>query len=394
MRFVHTADWHIGKPFSRVEDSDRRSRLQQERIAAVRRLGDLARSQSAAFLVVAGDLFDTPTVSRATAAEALAAVGSLGLPVYAIPGNHDPGGAGTVWEQAFFGEEQARLAPNLSVLRNPEPVLVPGQAVLLPCPMTRRLQTDDPTAWLRSPDVYAALPQGIPRIVLAHGSVEGFSSAGDPDDIAVTPNLLELDRLPAPELDYIALGDWHGTRREGPRAWYCGTPELDRFPKGGLHDPGNALLVEIPGRGTEPAVQVHRVARFRWHQLAFSFGTDASLDQFRSACDELLGGRVAEDLLDLTLSGSLPLGQSRAFEDCLESLRARLLRLDVEGEVRFLPSDDELARLRNDPDNPLVAAVAGRLAEEIRSGDEEARAVAQLALRQLYAALEAEGDRR
>ena len=34
MRFIHTADWQIGKPYRSVDDAKNRYRLQHERIAA------------------------------------------------------------------------------------------------------------------------------------------------------------------------------------------------------------------------------------------------------------------------------------------------------------------------------------------------------------------------
>ena len=76
-------------------------------------------------------------------------IGALGLPVYVIPGNHDHGGAGCLWEQPFFLREREKLAPQLHVLRESEPV-VRDDAVLLPCPLVRRHVVDDPTAWVRA----------------------------------------------------------------------------------------------------------------------------------------------------------------------------------------------------------------------------------------------------
>ena len=369
MRFIHTADWHVGKPFGQVEDPEKRIRLQQERIAAIRRLGALVRETQAAFVVVAGDIFDTPSPSRTTVADAFAAIGAIPVPVYAIPGNHDHGGVGSIWEQGFLREEQARLAPNLHLIIDSAPVTVERLAVILPCPMARRHQAGDPTLWLRDSAAYSGLPADLPRIVLAHGSVQGFSSSADADDIAVPTNQLDLSRLPAAEIDYVALGDWHGTKQVAANAWYAGTPEQDRFAKGGLNDPGNALLVEITSRQAGPNVASHRTSRLGWHEWAFSFGSDASLEQFTSECDRLLDGRAGEDLLNLGLGGTLSFTQSGRYEAYIESLRARLLRLRIEGEIRFVPSDEELARLQNDPDNPLVASVARRLAEESQSGD-------------------------
>ena len=60
-RFIHTADWQIGKPYRQIADEQKRFRLQQERLNAIGRIRDAARIQAAQFVVVAGDLFDSPT---------------------------------------------------------------------------------------------------------------------------------------------------------------------------------------------------------------------------------------------------------------------------------------------------------------------------------------------
>ena len=57
-RFIHTADWQIGKPYRQVGDEQKRFKLQQERLNAIGRIRDVARMQGAAFVVVAGDLVD------------------------------------------------------------------------------------------------------------------------------------------------------------------------------------------------------------------------------------------------------------------------------------------------------------------------------------------------
>lgn len=61
MRFIHTADWQIGKPYRQIANEQKRFKLQQERLNAIGRIRDAARIQDAAFVVVAGDLFDSPT---------------------------------------------------------------------------------------------------------------------------------------------------------------------------------------------------------------------------------------------------------------------------------------------------------------------------------------------
>ena len=146
--FLHSADWQIGKPYARVQDPDKRARLRQERIAMIGRIGALIAPCEAAFLLVAGDLFDSPTPSTSDVSAVCQAIGQLGIPVLVIPGNHDHGAPGSVWHSAFFQTEQQRRAPNLQVLLQREPLEL-NDAVVLPCPLLRRSDSGDPTAWVR-----------------------------------------------------------------------------------------------------------------------------------------------------------------------------------------------------------------------------------------------------
>lgn len=286
--FIHTADWQLGKPYARVLDENNRSRLQNERFECLKRIATVVRDKQAAFVLVAGDLFDSPSPRKSTVAMACEAIGQMQVPVIVIPGNHDHGGPGSLWEQPFFISQQQQLAPNLKVLLTPEP-LVLEQAVIFPGPLLRRQDNADPTAWIRDAFDGPAFPPHLPRIVLTHGSIQGFeSSQDDEDEESKGLNRIDLARLPDPEIDYIALGDWHGTKQVGPKAWYSGTPEIDRFPKGANNDPGN-LLVVTAARGEVPRVLQMATGRFRWNEFTHRFTADDGFDAFQSALAERIG---------------------------------------------------------------------------------------------------------
>ena len=102
MKFLHTADWQIGKSFQYIKESSKQELLRQKRLETVREFKSIIVQQDLSFVVVCGDLFDSPTPDGATVASICAAIGELNVPVYAIPGNHDHGGPGCIWEQAFF----------------------------------------------------------------------------------------------------------------------------------------------------------------------------------------------------------------------------------------------------------------------------------------------------
>lgn len=382
MKLLHTADWQLGKPYARVEDIQKRSLLQNERNSVIRRMAKLVLEHQVSFVVVAGDLFDSPNADRATVSAACSAIGSLEVPVYAIPGNHDHGGPGSVWEQEFFVREQKALAPNLVIIRKAEPIEL-TDAILYPCPLLRRHESQDPTFWLRSFPALTGAAAAKPRIIIAHGSVLNFSAEADEDDSeAGSNNLLDLSRIPEADYDYAALGDWHGTKQVGGKAWYAGTPEIDRFVKGGEHDPGNVLLVETE-RDKSPIVQTVRTGAYQWHEIKFDFPDDAALDLLRHRVEEEIGTRTNGDLLRLELSGALGIQASASLEELIETWRARLLRVKLDNRTIVAPTEAEMETLRLRAADPLIARVAATLAEKAKGADEQA-AIARIALRELY----------
>ena len=381
--FLHTADWQLGKPFARVSDVAKRSRLQNERFECLKRVAAAAAEQRVAFVLVAGDLFDSPSPVNATVAKACEAIGAMQVPVLVIPGNHDHGGPGSLWEQPFFIRQREQLAPNLRLLLSPEPVVL-DQAVVLPAPLMRRKSLADPSAWIRNAFDAPSFPPGLMRIVLAHGSIQGFgASQDDEDEDTSSSNIIDLSRLPDAQIDYIALGDWHGTKQVGAKAWYCGTPEIDRFPKGSNNDPGNILVVQA-GRGLVPQVEKLATGQFRWNEFSYQFSEDGSLAAFCAKLDENIGAWGQDSLLRMALEGSLAIEASSRLQEHLEGLDARLLRLKLEDRVSIAATEAEIQQLAARPDDPLVAAVASQLL--VTMAGEDATGIARIALRELHAA--------
>ncbi len=370
LRLLHTADWQIGKPFGTVADEQKRFRLQQERIAAVGRIRDLARLHQAQLVLVAGDLFDSPTPAATAVLEVLEAIGEMEVPVLVIPGNHDHGAAGSVWHRDDFLRQQRQFAPNMKLLLERQPLLL-EQAVLLPCPLLRNQDSTDPTQWLQGLD-WSQLPADRPRILLAHGGVHGFGGRdyeADEEAQVGANNLIDLTALPTDQIDYIALGDWHNLKRVSDLAWYPGTPEPDRFDQGDDNQRGQVLLVELQ-RGSAPTVKALPTGRFRWHNLAFRFSGDDALDRFERQLEELTAGRVARDLLRLEVSGSLSLAGHRRYQQQLDDLQNRLLRLRLKGECQQAPEADELEQLTARSEDPLIARVAQQLQHRLNREDD------------------------
>ena len=99
IRFLHTADLHLGKPFGRFPE-DLRGRLREARHASIGRLAAAARAHGVADILVAGDSFDSQTPSPATLRQALHAMAAdPGLRWWLLPGNHDSLAAGDLWQR-------------------------------------------------------------------------------------------------------------------------------------------------------------------------------------------------------------------------------------------------------------------------------------------------------
>jgi DNA repair exonuclease SbcCD nuclease subunit len=398
-RFIHTADWQIGKPYRTVSDPQKQFRLQQERLNAIGRIGDAVRQAEAGFVLVAGDLFDSTTPTSNTVLEVLEAIGAMEVPVLVIPGNHDHGGQGSVWHRDDFQRQQPLMAPNLQLLLERRPLEL-EQAVVLPAPLLRNQDSSDPCLWLQDLD-WGTIPAHKPRLVLAHGGVHGFGGRDydidrdhgidrnhgiDEEAPAGANNLIDLQALPDAEIDYIALGDWHNLKQVNARSWYAGTPEPDRFDQGEANQRGQVLQVDV-GRGQPAEVRILPTGRLHWHNLRFRFSSDADLGRLERQLQELTAGRVARDLLRLEVSGSLSLAGHHRYEQLLADLGSRLLRLRIKGECQQAPEAAELEQLTGRAEDPLIAGVAANLQRQIAAcdnPDSDQAAELRLALCELF----------
>ena len=191
------------------------------------------------------------TASTGKGAEIANLLSTAPCPVYIIPGNHDPAGNGSVWEDECWG----RFA-HVRVLLAAEPVDAPG-ATLYPCPALNRTSATDPTEWIARQTA-----DGI-RIGIAHGSVIGHPEMGDGYPIP-------SDAAGQLGLDYLALGHYHSTAfypgADGAvRMTYSGTHETTSFQE---RDSGNVLVVEIACQGDPPLIQKLRTRLLDWHGYA------------------------------------------------------------------------------------------------------------------------------
>ena len=92
VRFIHTSDWQLGMTRHYLGD-DAQARYSAARLDAVSAIGDLAKDHYCDFVLVCGDVFESNHVDRQIVVRTLEALNNHPVPVYLMPGNHDPLGA-------------------------------------------------------------------------------------------------------------------------------------------------------------------------------------------------------------------------------------------------------------------------------------------------------------
>jgi DNA repair exonuclease SbcCD nuclease subunit len=310
MRFIHTADWQIGKPFRQF--GDREAVLKRARLDAIEAIGRLALAEGAAHVLVAGDVYDSETPTPQTLREPLERMRAFpGVVWHLIPGNHDPHRPKGVWDRVAA----AGAPENVRLHLAPEPVPLGDAAVLLPAVLTRKAEGSDLSAWM---DRAESAP-GLVRIGLAHGSVVGFDGEGE------ASNPIDPRRPESAGLAYLALGDWHRTLRIGPACWYAGTPEPDRA---GSQEIGRALLVDVAGPGAPAVVEERTVGSFRWTTREERVGDDADLADLEARLRALPS--LFSTVLRLRLAGTLALSGRAELDRRLAGLAAAVFHLDAD----------------------------------------------------------------
>ncbi|AOG06088.1 metallophosphoesterase family protein [Bosea sp. RAC05] len=364
-RFLHTSDLHIGKRFGTMPD-ELRGRLREARHTVLDRLAAQARAGGAQTVLLAGDSFDTETPSPAMLRQALAAMaGHAPLRWIILPGNHDSLLADELWAAT-----RAALPGNVVLATEAAPLALAPDVVILPAPCTTRRPGRDLTDWMDS----APTPEGALRIGLAHGAIQSFSEDGGGLDI-IAP-----DRAIRAGLDYLALGDWHGQMPIGPRSWYSGSPEPDRF----KHDePGRALLVSLAGPGAVPDVAPVETGSFDWRSLPLDL---LSGDDGASALTERLpaGPVRRQTLLRVVAAGRLRPQARAGLEAAIAAVAPEFafLQLDAEALATDCESDDLDAIDRAGALRQAADALLTESLDEARSAAE--RQAARDALARLF----------
>jgi DNA repair exonuclease SbcCD nuclease subunit len=249
VRFLHTADWHLGIKYAKLGPSAERAR--ETRIRVAEKIAYIAKQNNVDFVIVAGDLFDSNEVDRELIAAASKIVeGFAPIPVFILPGNHDP-----LTRDSLYLDPSWKSFGHVVICKTKEPLKLPhANVILYPCPVTQKQTREDLTEWIR------AEGESI-SIGIAHGNLRtrGLEDVNFP---------IDAQRARKAGLDYLALGEWHSLSKcQGEdgivRTAYPGTPEATKFGEDGS---GKILLVDIEGRGAQPVIREIETGVLKWER--------------------------------------------------------------------------------------------------------------------------------
>lgn len=341
VKFLHTSDFQLGMTRWFLE-GEAQGRFEADRLAAVRRLGQVAAERGCEFIVVAGDVFETNSLSKRTSGRALETFAALPVPVYLMSGNHDP-------LTAASHLLEAKEIEGVYVIEDSTPIKVADGVELVGAPLFSKAPTEDLVA--------AALDglkpdPNIIRIAVGHGALKQHSSEPELGRISLEDVEKHID---AGVIDYLAMGDTHSTESLGRtgKVWYSGAPETTDYHKFGEAgvgegDSGNVLVVEVekPGAGGGlSTVHVEKVAVGRWCFESLKQDVNSQEDAERFIARLKAYEDKANTVVKYSLVGAVPLATAAYLEQQIEALRpvfASLRERQRHMDLVITPSEDEL----------------------------------------------------
>ncbi len=360
VKFIHSSDWQLGMTRRFLKDG-RQELFDAARFACIRKIAALCREEDCRFVVVAGDVFESNQVARKTIVRALEALGEVPVPVFLLPGNHDPLDYGSVYRQPAFLEFKPE---NVRVVTDSRPIAALPGVELVGAPWPAKRLAENP---LR--EALATLPAAaeVLRIILAHGPVDGCGEFPDQAALIRTAFLREI--LDNGKAHYVCLGDKHsytGLDAAGGgagRVYYSGTPEATAFRE---VDPGWVNLVELSPDGA--VSRKVRTGVWHFHEVAAELSGPESVTE--------LGGQLAAlpdketSVMRLVLGGLLELGEVAALDKMLAHFADLYASFEVERgglHSSVNPADPAAGSCSG-----FAAAAAGRLGVMAGGGGEEA----------------------
>ncbi|MBZ0169288.1 exonuclease subunit SbcD [Candidatus Methylomirabilis lanthanidiphila] len=333
IRFLHTSDWQLGMTRHFLSEGAQ-ERYSQARFDAIRTMGRIAKEEQCRFVLVCGDAFESNQVDRKTVARAMEALKEVSVPVFILPGNHDPLNAASVYRSSTFIE---RKPAHVQVVENAAPIRVAAEVELVGAPWLSKRPATNPLE-----DAISALgpADGVSRICLAHGAVDTLTPDRESAGI-ISVAMLEQAIIEG-KIHFAALGDRHSLTKVGDsgRIWYSGTPESTDFRE---TQSGYIHIVEI-GDGTVASKGI-QIGQWRFiERERVDLNTADDVEALRKSLEEI--ENKDRTVVRLSLVGSLTLTLSGALQNHILAANDVFGAFDVRADdLLVLPDHTDFANL-------------------------------------------------
>jgi DNA repair exonuclease SbcCD nuclease subunit len=345
LRILHTADNHIGLSFNQYPEAAR-ERLVAERFDSLERLVATANDRNAHFMVVAGDLFDKTTVTKAQIERAVKILGKFeGDAVLVLAGNHDfcEGPDSKLWKQfRTAADGSCVLALTEPGTREFESNECKVRFHACPCPSKHG--REHTIGWVADEEK----PSGMLHIGIAHGNVEGLGLDADQRYF----NMADIDLRKA-GLHTWLLGHIHVP---APAPGTTGKP-LYFMP--GIHTPdsvkcshsGHAWWIELDADGNCRHEQLTTGA-IRFVRINPDLHHANDILELRAKCEAL---DAPNTVLDLQLTGRLREEEISALNAMLGDISPSFLNFSQDRDIA--PVLDAAAIAKRFPEGTLPSAL-------------------------------------
>ncbi len=365
IKLLHTADLHLGIRF--LGFGEKGKELRRAVQECLKRIVDLALRENVDLVLMAGDLFDSNTVSKKLVDYAVGELKRLGgIPICILPGTHDSYDRSSVYRRVEFQDVSNIhiLTDKITSISFPElDLTIYGKANLA------NTGSESPISGLIKSDKIRH------HVAMAHGeiAIEG-KYAGDYYPI-------ELKDIAESKMDYIALGHWHRLMdfsQGDVKAFYCGVPETLSFDE--REDSGCVLLVELDDSVVN--VKKERVGKYVWKTL------NLDIEDYDSD-DELIGeiskSSDTDVLLRVNISGVQRLEIDFDKEHIAGGLEDKFFHVEMRwDDLKIVPDSLSLDAY---PETTVPGQFLRLMLKRIEESDETEKPVLQEALHLGFALL-------
>jgi len=281
MKFIHTADIHLGYKYSSSFSKDILARLTDNQKKVFSEIIDLANEKSIDALLIAGDLFDSSNPEEELVSFVKRELKRAKCKVFIVCGNHDPLVPDSVYNEEF--PENVYIFPENITCHSFEEFDVYGYS------FTASHKTDNTFSGFKVNN------EDKINIMLAHGELvkESFYNPINTSDIEKSG------------LSYLALGHIHiddGIKKAGATSYgYSGTPQ-------GLTFKETHSAKIIFGEITKDRLTTEEIKVFRHSFKALDIDisdTETDDEALKIIKSHLSSFNISETLFSVTLTGSV-----------------------------------------------------------------------------------------